>query len=167
MSANKILIKEIKKRNTDAFDKIYKEYHGLIFYVISRKVNDREVIKELVQDTFLKMWNNIESYRQNKNFRAWLTTIATNTALDYLRSLKVHYKLDDEAVGQLDSNLAINEFYIDAKSVLSEIEYDIVVLIVVYNLKRREVAEILERPISTITRIYGNAINKLKEYYDK
>src|SRR5690606_34782931 len=125
-----------------------------------------EATEELVQDTFLKMWNNIDSYLSNTNFRAWLLTIAKNTAKDYLRTRKIFYPLDDETVSSHRYMSMLNEFNVDANKVLSDLEYDVVVLTIIYNLKRREVADVLERPTGTITRVYSESIKKLKKFYN-
>lgn len=164
MLLNKHLIYELKKNNQEAFDIIYKEYHKLVFYVIYSKVKDVEVTKELVQDCFLKMWNNVHLYKNNNNFKAWLLTIAKNVALDYIKTKKDIYPLEEDIQDcRLPSML--NEFNIDARRILSEFEYNVVVLTIVYNLKRKEVADLLDKPLGTITRTYSDAIKKLKTFY--
>ena len=166
MLANKHLINELQNNNQEAFDKIYKKYYKLVAYVIYSRIRDREITKELVQDSFLKMWNNIHMYRHNTNFRAWLLTIAKNVALDYLRTRKIYYQLNQDEVSDSRFTSMLNEFDTDAKRVLTDFEYDVVVLSIVYNLKRREVAKVLDRPLGTITRVYSEAMKKLKEFYE-
>ncbi|HHW99865.1 MAG TPA: sigma-70 family RNA polymerase sigma factor, partial [Acholeplasmataceae bacterium] len=87
-------------------------------------------------------------------------------ALDYLRTRKIYYQLNQDEVSDSRFTSMLNEFDIDAKRVLTDFEYDVVVLSIVYNLKRREVAKVLDRPLGTITRVYSEAMKKLKEFYE-
>jgi len=167
MLINKHLINELKKYNHEAFEIVYNNYHKLVFYVIYTKVHDIEVTKDLVQDAFLKMWNYIHTFKDNTNFQAWLVRIAKNVALDYLKTKKQTYELDAEVISDDKSHSIFHEFNIDAKRVLSDFEYNVVVLTLVYNLKRKEVAEVLDKPLGTITRVYSTALKKLKNFYEK
>lgn len=165
MSIDKYWIKELQNGNHEAFEIIYDKYHKLVFYIINHITNDKEASKELVQDTFLKVWNNAKSFKINTNFKSWLSTIAKNTAIDYKRTKKDYSVLDVDLESDSKSPTILSEYSMDARMVLTKLEYDVVVLTIIYNLKRREVAEILEKPIGTITRVYMTAIKKLKKFY--
>ncbi|MCK9470466.1 MAG: sigma-70 family RNA polymerase sigma factor [Bacilli bacterium] len=167
MAANKHWIKQLQQQNQEAFEYIYDQYFNLVSYVIFTIVGDTEVTKELVQDSFLKMWNNIDKFRLNTNFKAWLLTIAKNTAKDYLRTKKEYLLLVDEVESNQDHMSIFSEFDLDAKQVLNDFEYNVVALTIVYNLKRREVADVLEKPTGTISRVYSEAIKKLKDFYSQ
>lgn len=166
MPANTQLIKELQNHNYEAFDIIYEQFHKLVFYVIYSIAKDVESTKELVQDTFLKMWNNIHTFKLNTNFKAWLLTIAKNAAKDYLKTRKEHFSLEGDVLSNQEHMSKFSEFNMDAKQVLNEFEYDVITLILIYNLKRREVADVLERPIGTISRVYSEALQKLKKFYE-
>lgn len=166
MPANTQLIKELQNHNYDAFDIVYEDYHKLVFYVIYSIVKDVEITKELVQDTFLKMWNNIHTFLLNTNFKAWLLTIAKNTAKDHLKTRKQYYSLEGEVISNQEHMSTFSEFNVDAKQVLNDFEYNVITLTLIYNLKRREVADVLERPIGTISRVYSEAMQKLKKFYE-
>lgn len=167
MPASRYLIKELQQHSHDAFDIVYEKYHRLVFYVIYAIVHDVEATKELVQDSFLKMWNNIKSYQLNTNFKAWLLTIAKNTAKDYLRTKKDYSILDIDVLSNQEHMSIFSEFKLDAKQVLTDLEYNVVALTIVYNLKRREVALALDKPLGTVSRVYSDAIKKIKEFYSK
>lgn len=135
------------------------------FYIVNYITNDKEVSKELVQDTFLKVWNNAKSFKINTNFKSWLSTIAKNTAIDYKRTVKDVFILDIDVESDPSSSKMLSDYGMDARNVLTKLEYDVVVLTIIYNLKRREVADILDKPLGTITRVYSTAIKKLKKLY--
>src|SRR5690606_23814500 len=139
----------------------------LVFYVIFTYVGDKDVAEELVQDAFLKMWNNIASFKLGTNFQAWLLKISKNIAIDHLRTKRDYIFLDTDIEGNQNHMSIFCDFDLDAKKVLSDFEYNVVALTIVYNLKRREVADILNKPTGTITRVYSGAIKKLKDFYDQ
>ena len=165
MSIDKDWIKELQKGNQEALEIVYDKYYRLVFYIANYITNDKEVSEELVQDTFLKVWNNAASFKFNTNFKSWITTIAKNTAIDYRRSKKQYYLLDTDKECDLKNNNKLCEYGIDARKVLSKLEYDVLAFTIIYNLKRREVAKLLNKPTGTISRVYFDGINKLRDFY--
>lgn len=169
MKIDEKLTHELYARNEEAFSKVYIEYYKLVFKVIKEKVHDQETSVELTQDTFMKMWNNISQFKIGTNFSAWLTTIAKNLANDYLRAHRKEWLsviLNNDLIsssGQLENSLKL-EFQIDIKNILTEFEYQVVVLTNIYHLRRREVAEGLNKPLGTICRTYVEAMGKIENY---
>jgi RNA polymerase sigma-70 factor (ECF subfamily) len=62
-------------------------YSKSLFGVISNLIKDREEAEDVLQDVFVKIWKNIDTYSENKGrFYTWIVNIARNTAIDKLRS---------------------------------------------------------------------------------
>ncbi len=62
-------------------------YSSSLFGVISRIVNDTAVAEDVLQDTFIKIWNSFSSYRAEKGrLFTWMVNIARNLAIDKIRS---------------------------------------------------------------------------------
>ena len=81
------LILEMQNKNETAFSKIYAMYSEAIYGIIYSVVLDEEIAQEVLQDVFIKVWNNSESYDSKKGrFFTWLLNIARNTAIDKTRS---------------------------------------------------------------------------------
>ncbi len=59
-----------------------------IFNFAHRLTGNSEDAEDVAQETFLKMWRNLKKYRRGENFKAWLFTIARNTAIDLMRKRK-------------------------------------------------------------------------------
>ncbi|WP_050608080.1 sigma-70 family RNA polymerase sigma factor [Clostridium niameyense] len=95
-------ITEIQKRNSKALQYIVDKYINLIFKVVSSVLNSNfhnQFVEECVNDIFLSIWNNIDSFDiNNGNFKNWITAIAKYKAIDYKRKLFKEYSkssLDD------------------------------------------------------------------------
>ena len=76
-----------RKGNDYAFDYIYKETLPLVRVAIYRYIQDRSIIEDLIQDTYMKVAKGIKVY-DSKSFKNWIYTIAKNTTLDYIKKKK-------------------------------------------------------------------------------
>ncbi|MFK0279575.1 RNA polymerase sigma factor [Streptomyces sp. NPDC090499] len=72
----------------DAIGALYDELNDTIYRWMRRYIRDGHVAEDLCQDVWLKIAQNISKYRTGTNLLAWLRTITTNTALDYLRAMQ-------------------------------------------------------------------------------
>ncbi|MDD4000168.1 MAG: sigma-70 family RNA polymerase sigma factor [Bacilli bacterium] len=112
------------------------------------------------------MWNNIHSFDLNSNFKAWLLTIAKNVAKDYLKSeKKTAYCQEDVIESNYFPKKLRYEFDMDCRGFLTDLEYDVIILSLVYRLKRREIAEVLKKPLGTVCRVHKEGIDKIKVFY--
>jgi DNA-directed RNA polymerase specialized sigma24 family protein len=60
------LIKALKRRETIAIQALYDMYSGALYGVISRIIQHTEVSEDLLQETFIKIWNSAENYDSSK-----------------------------------------------------------------------------------------------------
>jgi len=63
------------------FEEIYNTYAPQVFRVCMGYVNDRELAKDMVQDTFISVWKNLHSFRNESAISTWIFRIATNICL--------------------------------------------------------------------------------------
>ncbi|WP_211999875.1 RNA polymerase sigma factor [Chitinophaga sp. HK235] len=69
------------------FRRLYDDYSGAIYGVILSLIDDTHLAEEVLQDTFLKIWKNMDQYDPKKGtWFTWMHHIARNTALDVMRS---------------------------------------------------------------------------------
>ena len=81
------LIQRLKRRETEAMGQLYDRFGKVAFAVIVRIVRNAGVAEDLLQETFLKVWNRIEGFDDARSsLGPWVLTIARNRAIDYLRS---------------------------------------------------------------------------------
>ena len=81
-------INEIKEGSVNAFSFIVNRHKDHIFNLIFRITGNREEAEELAQDTFMKAFRSLGSFRMKSTFSTWLYRIAYNTAISHVRSRK-------------------------------------------------------------------------------
>ena len=146
MIKEEVLISKLKKQDEEAFEEIYEKYCKLVFLVINNIVHDKEVTKELTSDTFMKMYKSISTFDSSKKFSPWLTTIARNTAINYVNRTE-------------DNN---NDEAIKIISTLEGLEQKIVELKIMNNCTYSEISQILNISKSEVYRKYNSGIQKIK-----
>lgn len=81
------LVRSLKNRDTTAVKALYDMYSGALFGVISRIIPQTEVAEDLLQETFLKIWNSADAYDSSKGrLFTWMMNIARNLSIDKIRS---------------------------------------------------------------------------------
>jgi RNA polymerase sigma-70 factor, ECF subfamily len=81
------LVREVAAGSQDALATLYDRHVDAVYAAASRLTSDRQVAEEVVQETFLALWNRAESYDPAAgSLAAWLHTIARNRAVDRLRA---------------------------------------------------------------------------------
>lgn len=68
-----------------SFENIYLAYHRRIYLFAKRMTNSVSSAEDIVQETFVKAWQNLASFRAESQFYTWLRTIASRIAIDKLR----------------------------------------------------------------------------------
>lgn len=167
------LITRFKNKEVDAFEKLYEMYSDSIYGVIMNIVRNEEMATELLQDSFLKAWNNAETYNSKKGrFFTWMLNIARNSAIDKTRS-----KAYKQSRKNLDSSLFVdiipdNE-NLDNKTdaigikkyvkALGETCKQLIELLYFKGFTHKEAAEELGNPIGTIKTRNRNCIKQLRD----
>jgi RNA polymerase sigma-70 factor (ECF subfamily) len=81
------LVREVAAGSEDALGKLYDRYVDAVHAAASRLTADRQVAEEVVQETFLALWNRAELFNpETGSLAAWLHTIARNRTVDRLRA---------------------------------------------------------------------------------
>lgn len=168
MTKEEILIGLMKEKNEDAFEAIYEKYYKLVFLVINNIVRDKEVTKELVSDTFVKMYKNISSFDTKRKFSPWLTTIAKNTALNYVnRDQEKNIVYDEEIVSRVEATSSTDDAAQIISSTLEGLEQEVVKLKIVDDCTYQEISEILDITVSEAFRKYRSGLQKIKNNLKK
>lgn len=88
----------LKKGERAAFDFVYKKYSKPLLQRLQRMVKLPEIVDELLQDIFLKVWTNRETIDLDKSFKGWIFTIAQTTVYTYYRKLALDKKMQQHTL---------------------------------------------------------------------
>jgi len=133
---------------------------------------DKYKAEDILQETFISIYENAGSYTIFKNPKAWIYTIAKNKAINLIKKDSRTTSIDSPENSEIiqnnytenTENNIINKMHMDLLfSVLSEKDKKIVILHAVYGFKHREIAELLDIPLGTIKRRYKESIDKMKK----
>jgi RNA polymerase sigma factor (sigma-70 family) len=81
------LVLALRHREKIAVEALYDMYSASLFGVISRIITDTAIAEDVLQDTFVKIWNSFASYSTEKGrLFTWMVNIARNLAIDKIRS---------------------------------------------------------------------------------
>jgi RNA polymerase sigma-70 factor, ECF subfamily len=81
------LLARLQRRDPQALAELYDRYGRTAYSLILRMVRDKSIAEDLVQETFLRVWNRVHTIDSAKGaIGPWLLAIARNGAIDYLRS---------------------------------------------------------------------------------
>lgn len=164
-------IQLILNKDKNGLREIYNAYGRLIYQQMLSVVKSPQDAEDLTSDFFLRLWETAGMYRQGSGHKRYLTVMARNMAIDFLRKRKHEsYTLDDDEVfheEQADSRLTDDEViggisFKQALDTLDPAEKEIINLRLGFELTFKEISKTLGKPLGTVTWKYRQAISRLK-----
>lgn len=167
------LIRLLKAKEKMGFDYLYQNYSEAIYGIIFRMVNNAQVAEDLLQDVFIKIWQNVENYNPNKGrFFTWMLNLSKNLVIDKLRSAnyKYHYKnleISDISQNKIEQNQnrSQNVDTIGLREIVKNMKAEhkqLIELAYFSGYTQAEIAEQLEIPLGTVKTRLRAAIAELK-----
>ncbi|MCX6826963.1 MAG: sigma-70 family RNA polymerase sigma factor [candidate division Zixibacteria bacterium] len=162
------LIKRALSGNQDAYKELMNRHRPATYHIIFKFVREKEAAADLVQETFMKAFASLNTYRSEYKFSTWLYRIAANSAIDYLRKQRIHtLSLDSPGGGDDDrGGMEIVDLSYHPEKDLEEREKRISIqdainslpekyrMVILYRHKEdrsyEEIAEALNIPIGTV-----------------
>lgn len=166
MKISSDIVRRLKERDEEAFQIVYDEYEKLIYYIAYSITKNRENAEEIVQDTFLRMFNSIGSYDDNGKFKQWLMQIARNLSYNKVtRDKEKNNVYDEEALRTAKAAPSTANLILTIQGILDEVSANIVILRVIYNFSFKEIAEEINHTIGKVQSMYYVAMKKLKKEF--
>ncbi|MBI1223432.1 MAG: sigma-70 family RNA polymerase sigma factor [Bacteroidetes bacterium] len=167
------LVDQLRNGDKQALEKLYDAYSGMVYGVILKMIRDEETAQEIVQDVFLKVWNNIKNYDESKaRLSTWIMNIARNRTIDEIRSKKFRNQKEnqniEDSVYEVDkgNNTELKVDSIGLKSVIERLRPEQKMLLeLVYfgGYTHDEAAKELSIPLGTVkTRLRASIIELRK-----
>ena len=159
-------------KNTKAFDELVKKYQSPIRrFFLNLTCGDSELSDDLAQDTFIKAYTNIASFKNLSSFSTWLYRIAYNIFYDYIRSRKETNDLDAREVDGISSveqdNLGQKMDVYQSLKTLKEIERTCITLFYMEDVSIEKIAGITGCPVGTVKSHLSRGKEKLANYLNK
>lgn len=155
--------------NTRAFDQLVRKYQSPVRrFFLNQTCGDSELSDDLAQDTFIKAYTSLASFRNLSSFSTWLYRIAYNVFYDYIRSRK---ETDDLDTRQVDMQCSTQQQDIGRKmdvyralSQLKDIERTCITLFYMEDLSIEKIAGITGCPAGSVKSHLSRAKNKMATY---
>ena len=159
-------------KNAKAFDELVKKYQSPIRrFFLNLTCGDSELSDDLAQDTFIKAYTNIASFKNLSSFSTWLYRIAYNIFYDYIRSRKDTNDLDAREVDAISSveqdNLGQKVDVYQSLKTLKEIERTCITLFYMEDVSIEKIAGITGCPVGTVKSHLSRGKEKLANYLNK
>ncbi|MCP2043893.1 sigma-70 family RNA polymerase sigma factor [Pontibacter sp. HSC-36F09] len=157
-----------------AFNQLVRKYQQKIYWHIRKMVIDHDDADDLTQEVFIKVWKNLENFRQDAQLYTWLYRIATNECLTFLSSKRKKFFLPindvaAELTEKIDSspNIDGDEIQLKLQKALLKLpdKQRLVFNMKYYDeLKYEEMSEILGTSVGALKASYHHAVKKIEEF---
>ena len=164
-------------RQREAFARIVKEYSEQLYWQIRRLVLTHEDANDILQNTFIKAWTNIEYFRGDAKMSTWLYRIALNECLTFLNKQRASQQLsideaETETMNQLESDTYFDgdetqKIFLQAVKQLPDKQQMIFNLKYFKEMKYEEISEILGTSIGALKASYHHAVKKIESFLEK
>ena len=159
--------------NKTNFEQLFKDHYNSLYYYAYSIVNDDELAKDLVNDSFEEIWNKRNKIDISYSLKAYLYQIVKNRCVNHLKKQEVEQKYINRTIHSVDDS----DEYKDNESVMAELMKAIEQLpeqgrkvftkCFIENLTYKEAAEELNVSVNTIKTHVSNSLKRLRKELDK
>ena len=163
-----------KQREEEQFADLLDTYHDQIYALIRRMVIDHDDAADVLQDTFIKVWEKRDTFRGESNLYTWIYKIATNQCLEFIRKKKRRTILSLNSYEDTLSNKLESDSYFDGdeyqrifqKALLTLPEKQRMVFQLKYfdEMKYDEMSAILDTSVGALKASYHHAVKKIEVF---
>jgi RNA polymerase sigma-70 factor (ECF subfamily) len=176
LQEEKALIKELinPKTQNNAFKKLLQLYQKPLYFHIRNIVLNHNDTDDVLQNTFIKVFSNIDKFKGDSKLYSWLYRIATNEALSFLqqkakKSGISNKELQSKAINSLESDVYFDGGAIELKlqkaiAILPEKQQLVFRMKYFEELKYKAMSEILNTSVGALKASYHIATKKIEEY---
>lgn len=175
-----LAMERIRNKDKSALKEIYEAYISFIYHTILNIVKQKEAAEDITSEFFIKLWERADSYKSGNAHKGYLATIARNMAIDYLRKYgkEVYIENDDDGddspadgIAQIADTAASPENQVienlsveQALSRLKPVYRQILTMKILSEMTFKEISDVLNIPIGTVTWDYQDALKQLRRF---
>ena len=176
MIAEETLVAQLKQKDTQAkaFELLINSYKERLYWHIRRIVLDHDDADDVLQNTFIKVFRNIDGFKGDSKLFSWMYRIATNESLTFLKQKSRKLGVDSEAIQTHMANNLQADVYFEGDEIQYKLQQAIASLPekqkLVFNmkyfeeLKYEEISEILGTSVGGLKASYHLAVKKIESY---
>lgn len=170
------LVERLRQRDPQAMKDLYDRYSRLVFSQICRMVRSRPAAEDLLQETFLRIWNRVHTYDSKRGgLGLWISTVARHIAIDYVRSTAARAAEKSSGLEEIERTAVSGEFEAEvlqldrvrelnrALKVLNMNQRMVLQLAFHDGMSHSEIAVKLKRPLGTVKSWVRTALLALRE----
>ncbi len=170
------LIENLRKESTrdQAFHGLVLKYQERLYWHIRKIVLNHDDTDDVLQNTFLKVWKNLDGFREESSLFTWLYRIATNESLTFLSAQKRRSMVPMNEVSDYIKNKLESDEYYEGTEIQKKLQNAIITLPdkqrLVFNMRYfeempyQEMSEILDTSVGALKASYHHAVRKVEEY---
>ena len=161
-----------EKKENEAFRLLVGKYKERLYWHIRKIVISHEDTDDVLQNSFVKIWQSFHEFRADSKLYTWMYKIATNEAMNFLseRRRKVHGNSDE--ISEHLANTLESDAYFSGDDIQRELQRAILTLTerqrLVFNMKYyddmsyEDMAQVLNVAVGTLKATYHNAVRKIE-----
>lgn len=164
------LVEQACAKDIKAFEQLYQHTCGALYGIIFRITQDKALTEDLLQDTFIRIWKNMDSYDPSKaRFFTWAARIARNTTIDYFRSKTFKataIQMHDiyEYCKQESASMPEDKKMMQEAIMHLDVQYRTIIdLVYIWGFTQDEVSKMLNIPLGTVKSRARSAILQLRK----
>lgn len=165
------------KTSATAFDTLMRMYGEKIYWQIRKMTVSHDDASDLLQNTFLKAWNNLDNFRGDAKLSTWLYKIAINETINFLNKERQKNNVSTDSDDSFLLNNIEADEYFDGDMLKIELQKAIAKLPekqrLVFNMKYfdemkyEEISEILGTSVGALKASYHHAVKKIEDIISK
>lgn len=165
------LVMLLKQRQETAFSYLYDNYSGALHAIILNIVSDYDLASDVLQEVFVKIWRQIETYDDSKGkLFTWMLNVARNASIDTVRSKSFNNSQQNreltENVHETAGSTQVQTDQIGLRKLVHTLKEDYKVLVELSYFQgytQDEISKILEIPLGTVKTRLRSALTQLRQ----
>jgi RNA polymerase sigma-70 factor, ECF subfamily len=173
------LIADLKSdgKREKAFKVLVKTYQERLYWHIRKIVMNHDDTDDILQNVYLKVWNNINSFREDSSLFTWLFRIATNESLSHLQRQRRHSVVSINEIGDYLAESLESDVYFEGDEIQKQLQLAIIQLPekqrLVFNMKYydemkyEEMSDILKTSVGALKASFHFAVKKIEKFIEE
>jgi len=164
----------IESTRNMAFHMLVTKYQKRVYWQVRRIIIDHDDANDVVQNVFIKVWKNLDGFKETSKLYTWLFRIATNESLTFLKQKRAPLYVPFENVERGLTRKLADDNYFKAEEIEKKLQNAILTLPekqrIVFNMRYydetpyEEMSEILETSVGALKASYHHAVKKIEDF---